>query len=141
MQEHYQKQVTRIEEYFASQHVELQGQFGIAFQRMEQDLDTPSQLAAQSVCSPQRQSGDPLEQLHRDAVSDEQKQVKMAEAKSQVLILLGDLEGYEGLIPSEQRTLMRQALDAHLDGLLPNDTPADLVQRFMATNQEYEHAV
>ena len=139
MQEHYQKQVTRIEEYFASQHVELRGQFDIAFQRMEQDLDTHLSLQHRLFAARNANLATHLEQLHQDAVSDEQKQVKMGEAKRQVLVLLGDLEGYEGLIPSEQRTSMRQALDAHLDGLLPNDTPADLVQRFMATNQEYEH--
>ena len=140
MHERYQKQVTRIEEHFASQHVELRGQFDIAFQRMEQDLDTHLNLQHRLFAAHNANLATHLEQLHRDAVADEKKQVEMAEAKSQIQALLADLECHEEAISPKQRTLMRQALDARLSGLLPNDTPADLVQRFMATSQGYEHA-
>ena len=141
MREHYEKQVTRIEEHFTSQDAELLDQFDMAFQHMEQDLDTHLSLQHKLFAARNVDLITHLDQLHRDAVADEQTQAETAEAKSHIQALLEDLERHKGIISPKQRTLMRQALDARLSGLLPNDTPADLVQRFMATSQGFEHAV
>ena len=141
LRERYNEQVTRIEGHFASQHAELLDQFDMAFQRMEQDLDTHLNLQNRLFAARNANLITHLEQLHRNAVATEQWQAETAEARSQVQALLEDLERHEGAISPEQRTLMRQALDARLSGLLPDDTPADLVQRFMATSQGFKHAV
>ena len=141
MRDHYREQVARIEGHFATQHAELQNQVDMAFQRMEQDLDTHLNLRHRLFAARNANLVTHLEQLHREAMADEQELAETAEARRQVQALLEGLARHEGVIPPRQRTLMRQALDARLSGLLPDDTPADLVQRFLATSQGFEHAV
>ena len=142
MHEHYQNQVRRIEAQIAQHRNELLNQFDTAFENVEHDLNTYLSVQHKLFVARNVNLAAHLSQLHRSTVAGQQERAQTAEATNCVEAMLTDLERHDGgLLSQEQRTLMRQALNARLSGLLPHATPADLVQQFMANSNDSENAV
>lgn len=98
---------------------------------MEHDLDAHISLQRSLFAARHVNFVSHLDRLHQAQVADEQARVEITDAKIEIQAMLAELLDQRGEMP-QQQALMRQTLHARLSGLLPNDTPADVVERFMA---------